>query len=282
MRISPINNNFAKNTGNKIVNKVKNLGFTKSLLIGATIIAGTSFYINRDEWAFITKTIKEDISGNIRQKPLKKNFDSYESAINYGCDRIVEHMKKENKEYSIYINNKNNEIISEYAGTDSSVVNFPSLKMYTNKIFNYGYSYTRLHGHPQHESGATGTFSFTDFKTFISDDFCTEDYVFNIDKKYCRFTKTENYKKPNKKELAQLEDDYNRMLQISKLKQKTIKTFQGETLFEIVDMPAMHSFWDRMCKKFGIQYVTTYGTYGIYEDIYQNGYYEAFIDDNIN
>ena len=38
----------------------------------------------------------------------------------------------------------------------------------------------------------------------------------------------------------------------------------------------MHDYWDFTTKKFGIEYVTTFGTYGLYNDIYKDGYHEGF------
>lgn len=272
MRIFPIINNVNK----KAKTMSKKLSFNQALAITGTVAILTTLYIKRDEWKSVFEEISKDFKENKQQTPLQKRFNSQEAALNYAFDRITNHLNTENKEYSVHINNNKHKIISECAGSDSSVWNLAPIRMFTSKSFTYDFSYTDIHGHPPYENGATCTFSFTDFNSFVSQDICSESYVLNNERKFCRFKKTEKYKKPTDSELAQLKSDYDRMTRISKFKHKVILDSKSNVIFEILDEPSMHSFWERMCNRFGIEYITTYGTYGLYDDIYKNGYHEAF------
>ena len=97
-------------------------------------------------------------------------------------------------------------------------------------------------------------------------------YVFNLYGQYCRMEKTENFKEPKSKDLARIEEDFNRNFFIFQPVQKTFID-KNNKQFKLVDSPGMHRYLDRLCKLYGIKYETTFGTYGDNEDAYANGYY---------
>ena len=88
--------------------------------------------------------------------------------------------------------------------------------------------------------------------------------------------KTDNYRKPTKEEIQELENKFDFYYNAAWPHKKTIYNSKGEVVFDIIDYPGMHDYWDFTTKKFGIQYVTTYGTYGLFNDIYKDGYHEGF------
>lgn len=297
MRVSPINQNYNNfNLQNKTTNfkasaklpnntKVEaslsksllNLGKSvcklgKTLLFVAAVAIPTCIF----NFAIATKRIHDEYP---QVKPLEKNFPTQEAAINYSIERISEQLNSDNpREYAVNINNNKHRIISEAMGNDSTVNNFTPLKQFYNNITTPNYSYTALHGHPPEKDGSTTTFSFQDFKSFIHKDNCTINYVTNNQGKYCKMTKTENYRKPTKEEIDKLEEKFDFYFNAAWPHTKTIYNTKGETVFKITDYPGMHDYWDFTTKNFGIEYTTTFGTYGLYDDIYKNGYHEAFYE----
>lgn len=209
--------------------------------------------------------------------PITEVFPTQEDAINYSIGRITEQLNSETpREYSVHINNQKHRIISEALGKESRVINFAPFRQFYNNVTTPNYSYTTLHGHPCDEDGSTGTFSFQDFKSFINNDNCNIGYVTNNQGKYCKMTKTENYRKPTPIEMEELEEKYPFFFRAAWPHTKTIYNSNGDIVFKLTDYPGMHDYWDVTTKKFGIEYTTTYGTYGNDNNIYENGYHEGF------
>lgn len=210
-------------------------------------------------------------------RPLIKNFSSHEAALNYSIERITEQLNSDSpREYAVSINNQRHRIISEALGNDSTVNNYAPLRQYYNSIITPDYSFTSLHGHPAEKDGSTTSFSFQDFKSFIAQDNCSNEYVVNRDGKFCIMIKTEDYRKPTPEEIKELESNFSFFVRAAWPHSKTIINNKGEVVFSIIDYPGMHDYWDFTCKKFGIKYLTTFGTYGLYNDIYKDGYHEGF------
>lgn len=252
----------------KLGNKVWK--FSKSILLLATITLPMYLY----NFSVATKKIHEEYP---QVRPITKIFPTQEDAINYSIDRITEHLNSETPhEYSVHINNQKHRIISEALGKDSKVLNFAPFRQFYNKMTTPNYSYTALHGHPSGEDGSTNTFSFQDFKAFIDDDDCNIDYVTNGQGKYCKMTKTENYRKPTPIEIQELEKKYPHFFRAAWPNTKTIYNSNGDIIFKLTDYPGMHHYWDFTTEKFGIDYETTFGTFGPDNDIYENGYHEGF------
>ena len=140
------------------------------------------------------------------------------------------------------------------------------------------FSYTSLHGHPEQEMGGTTTFSPTDVETFLTSDSCSEEFVISKDRKYCRLKKEENYRKPTEEELKKILEDYERVCAIAKPWRKVVRDKNNNVVFDFIDYPSMHDALDRFLKPFGISYLTTYGTYNTFDDVYKNGYFQGFND----
>lgn len=211
--------------------------------------------------------------------PLEKKFTTLDSAINYSIGRITERLNEDTpREYSVCINAQRNKIISETLGNESRVITCAPLKQLYNRYTTENYNYILLHGHPAESDGSTTTFSFQDFKTFVSSEDCRENYVINNNGNYCKMTKTENYRKPTPEEIKALEDNFDFYFNAAWPHEKTIYNENGEGIFNIIDYPGMHDYWDFTTKKFGIKYETTFGKYGDGNDIYENGYHEAFLN----
>ena len=279
MRIVPINNNNFNYKGQTPI--IKHAGKFKTGIAAAVIATvGINCYNDREEWKKLFLEIKEDRIErleNKRYEPLVKDFDSHEAAINYAFDRILPWINDDSpREYCVEIDNNTHSILSEYRGTENTVTPYRTLSMRAKIKFDKDFSYTSIHGHPGQSNGGTSTFSDVDLKTFLKNDACTEDYVVNRDRKYCRLKKEKNYRKPTEEELNRILEDYNRVCNMAAAWQKTIIDKNGNIVFEIVDYPAMHDALKRYLEPFGISYVTTYGTYGAFEDIYKDGFYEAF------
>ena len=298
MRVSPINqqnvSNFKlqKNSVNfksitKLPNNIKpepslskaiaNFGnniwrVSKQFLLLATIALPMYLY----NFSIATKKIHEEYP---QVRPITKEFPTQEEAINYSIERISEQLNSETpREYSVHINNQKHRIISEALGKESRVLNFAPLRQFYNKITTPNYNYTALHGHPSLEDGSTNTFSFQDFKAFINDDDCNIEYVTNDQGKYCKMTKTENYRKPTTTEIEELEDKYPFFFRAAWPNTKTIYNSNGDIIFKLTDYPGMHDYWDFTTEKFGIDYETTFGTYGTDNNIYKDGYQEGFYE----
>lgn len=224
------------------------------------------------------KTIADEITQDcVQMTPLIKDFDTQEGALNYSIGQITSYLNTNTpREYSVHINNKKHNIISEFLGNDSTVVNFAPAKQLYNWATTSDYSFTSLHGHPAYSNGATSSFSFQDFRTFVNKDNCSATYVINKDGKYCRLEKTPEYKEISDATLDELELEYEKAIYYSRDIEKTIYNKKGEVVFNIVDYPGIHNFWDDIANRYGMKYVTTFGTYGLYNDIYTNGYHEAF------
>ena len=210
-------------------------------------------------------------------RPITKEFTTQEDALNYSIVRIAEHLNSEKPhEYSVHINNQKHSIISEALGDDHRVSNYAPFKQFYNNLTTPNYSFTALHGHPSAEDGSTTTFSFQDFKTFICEDDCDTIYVINGQGKYCKMAKTEDYRKPTPKEIKELEEQSPPFFMAAWSHTKTIYNSNGDIVFKTIDYPGLHDYWDFTTKKFGIEYSTTFGTYGKDSNIYENGYHEAF------
>ena len=275
MRISPINNNY----NFKGSSKTSNLGRKVNASIAAAMLvtAAIGYYKNKEVWDEFIKEQRQERVDNLRIKPMIKNFDTHESAINYAFDRTLTWLNSDSpKEYCVYIDNKTHNILTEIRGEDYSVTARKTLKMFAKEKLIKDFSYTSVHGHPGQKIGGTTTFSNTDLKTFLENDSCTEDYVLNKERKYCRLKKEDNYRKPTEKELKQILEDYERICNIAKPWQKIIKDRDGNIVFDFIDYPSMHDALDRYLKPFGISYTTTFGTYDGIKDIYANGYFEGF------
>ena len=276
MRIDKINNinyNFKGNTtSRKLGGKLK-----AGVVATFSALAGLGYLKNKEAWDTFIKEEKQERIDNLKIKPEIKKFDTHEAAVNYAFDRILPWINAENpREYSVKIDNKTHNILTEFRGLENSVTTRKSIKMLAKQEFDKNYTYTSIHGHPGQELGGTTTFSYIDLETFLKDDFCTEDYVLSRERKYCRMKKEENYRKPNEQEMNRILEDYTRMCKIAVAWQKTIKDEDGNILFEFIDYPALHSALARYLEPFGISYTTTYGTYGEINDIYENGYHEGF------
>lgn len=226
------------------------------------------------------KNIVDEVTQDcVQMTPLIKNFDTHESALNYSIEQIASRLNAEHpKEYSVHINNKKHNIISEFLGNDSTVINFAPAKQLYNWATTSDYSFTALHGHPVYSNGATPSFSFQDFKTFVNRENCSATYVVNNDGNYCRLEKTPEYKKISDAVLDELELEYEKAVYYSRDMEKTIYNKKGKIIFNIIDYPGMHNFWNDIANRYGMRYVTTFGTYGLYNDIYANGYHEAFVN----
>ena len=92
--------------------------------------------------------------------------------------------------------------------------------------------------------------------------------------------KTENYKKPTAKELKNLKKDYFYALNYAWPRKVIVYNEKSEIVKELTDRPAMHQFWADIAERYGIKYATTFGAYGIYGDLYKNGYIYA-LDEKI-
>ena len=287
MYVSPINNKILLFDCRKSEQSRKqNLSFQKTqvLLEQKNPVKKINRYMNIAIIAMlpilcyqIQNQVNEITKEYIQFEPLIKDFDTQEGAINYSIERITEHLNEdEPREYSIHINDKKHRIISEVLGNDSTVLHFAPGKQLFNRLTTFDYSYTSLHGHPVRSNGATSTFSFQDFKTFVSNENCLSTYVVNKDGKYCRLEKTDKYKEIPREELEKLEYEFNEADYYSWESRKIIYNKKGEQILNLVDYPGMHDFMDRIAKRYGMKYVTTYGTYGIYGDIYSKGYHEGF------
>lgn len=208
--------------------------------------------------------------------PIRSSFETQEASLNYAIEIISRELRENNKEYSVHINNNLHRIISEASGTDSSVVNYAPLKQLGHDLITPNYSYTMLHGHPAEKDGSTTTFSLTDIKNFLAIDDCTATYVVNKDGKYCKMEKTADYKKPSKKEIEEIEEKYDFFFRAAWPQRKIVLNKKGKVLLDLIDYPGMHDYLNNLTKKFGIKYSTTFGTYGLYGNIYSNGYHEGF------
>ena len=286
MRIEPFQQNYNINSSRK-VQRNQSINFTglklptvdtikrtvkkyplRFLLLSLFAVAGVRF-----------GTALENVTEHTEQvAPLQTKFDTQESAINYAIARIVECMHETGDEYSVHINNKRHQIISEAHGNDTSVANVALLKHAWHYNTTPDYSFTMLHGHPPEDNGRTLYFSFQDIKSFMYREDCTTTYVVNKDGKYCKLEKTSDFKKLTEKEIRDLEAEYIENAYYSWPAHKTIYNKNGEVVFEIIDYPGMHNYLDSMAKRLGMIYSTTFGTYGIHNDIYKNGYHEAFYE----
>ena len=274
MKIAPITTNFNSNYNirnkninfnSKSTNSFKKLTKTEKYL--NAVIAGLFIALS----LHIKSTVEEIKKDNISVEPLIENFETKEGAINYAIERIVEPLnQKYPKEYMVHINDKNNKIMSECLGKEHSVTELTVGKKLFNTLFVPNFSYTILHGHPVHEEGNTQTFSFQDFKAFTDSKKCSAIYVVNKDGKYCKLEKTKDYKKPSKKELQKILEDFYFSYESSRVRSKIIFDKKGNKVFELTDTPNMHRFWSDTAEKFGIKYSTTFGTYGLYGDIYED------------
>lgn len=296
MRVLPINQqNFSnfklqKNSVNfknttKLPNNIKpETSFPKSFLqLGNSIWRlGKKFLLSL---AFILPVLLCEYSMSLKKlhkeypqvRPITKEFPTQEDAINYSIERIAEHLNSETPhEYSVHINNQKHSIISEAKGTEVRVCNYTPFKQLYNDLTTPNYSFTALHGHPRAEDGSTSSFSFQDFKNFISENNCNIYYVTNGQGKYCKMTKTENYRKPTPKEIEELEEQSPTFFGAAWPHAKTIYNSNGDIVFKIIDYPGLHDYWDYTTKQFGIEYTTNFGTYGKDSNIYENGYHEAF------
>ncbi len=278
MRINPVNNNISQN--NRAINILKKTAkYTLATPIALAAMFGLSYAFNKDEWDTFIKEKKQERLENVRYEPLIKDFDTHEAAVNYAFDRIMPWINDiEPREYSVKIDNKTHRILSEFRGQEHSVASRKTLTIFAKEIFVNDFTYTRIHGHPGYKNGISTTFSDVDLESFLRDDLCTEDYVLNRDRKYCRLKKEENYRKPTDKELNKILEDYTQVCNIAVAWQKTIRDESGNVVFEIIDYPAMHDALKRYLEPYGISYVTTYGTYGSFKDIYKDGFYEGFKD----
>lgn len=279
MRIVPINNNNFSYKGK--MPSISRTGKFKTGMTAALIATiGINCYKNREDWNKLFLEIKEDRIErleNKRYEPLEENFDSHEAAINYAFDRILPWINDSSpREYCVEIDNNTHSILSEYRGTENSVTPYRTLSMRAKIKFNKDFSYTCIHGHPGQGNAGTTTFSVTDLRSFLLNDFCTEEYVLNRERKYCRMKKEENYRKPTVEEFNKIIEDYTKVCDMAVAWQKTITDENGNVLFKFIDYPIMHDALKRYLEPFGISYTTTFGVYDGLNDIYKNGFYEGF------
>ena len=275
MRITPINNNLRSKQAPASFNWKFKAGITAAFIMASTF----SYCQNREAWDTFIKEERKERSDNLRIKPEIKDFNSQESAINYAFDRILVWLNKDiPKEYCVFIDNKTHNILTECRGQELSVTPRETFKMITKEKISNNFSYTSIHGHPEQEIGGTTTFSPTDVETFLTSDSCTEEFVISKDRKYCRLKKEENYRKPTEEELKKILEDYERVCAIAKPWRKVVRDENNNVVFDFIDYPSMHDALDRFLKPFGISYLTTYGTYNTFDDVYKNGYFQGFND----
>ena len=211
-------------------------------------------------------------------EPIKKNFKTKEDAINYAINRITPYLNtKKPKEYGVIIDYNDYQIIAERLGNDTSVATYP-INYVIKDRYNIKHPYIGLHGHPEtmdQKNLTTTSFSFQDFYSFSLDDNKIESFVVNKKGQYCIFRKKENFIKPSKNELDNINKAYKKAFKYSWA--NPIEIYKNNKIIHtFYDQQGIHAFWKDLGDKYNFEYYTNFGVYdGI--DAYSDYYYPDLI-----
>lgn len=203
-------------------------------------------------------------------------FNNRNDAIQYATDKITSRLNAKNpREYLVYVDEDNN-ILGEYVGNSGSVYgDLLFYDMLKTKLF--GYKYTTLHGHPEHDGYST-PLSFNDFEILNNNNAINEIVAINNDGEKSILKKNENFKEIDDETIYNLFTDYWGMLKEASKESladkwedvgKTVKNgfaeytySENEVILEyqktLDGVKTIHNFWKENAPKLNLTYETDY------------------------